>query len=247
MNTSTLRLLSLVTPFVFACGSPPDVVVKVGSRSLTGADVKAAETKDALVRDERLAALARADSVFHDKEANARVEQATRRALAAELTQAAIRDAVSETTLRSAYEAGRDSLKRRRIHVAQILIGDGVDPTMIQLRLQKGEDFAVVARELSVDAPSAARGGELQTLTEGSVDALFFEAGWKLKQGETSDVVVTSWGRHILRALEDPVTEVPSFEEAKPALTAQLTDKAVRELEARAEKTVSVEWVGEKK
>jgi peptidyl-prolyl cis-trans isomerase D len=65
-------------------------------------------------------------------------------------------------------------------------------------RLDKGEDFAAVARELSEDG-SAAVGGELGCVGKGKMVKPFEEAVFKAEEGKISDVVETQFGLHLVK------------------------------------------------
>jgi len=95
----------------------------------------------------------------------------------------------------------------------------------ILARLKKGEDFAKVAAESSDDADSAKKGGELGFLTPGKTNSEEFEkAAFALKKGETSEIVQTPFGLHIIKADEKSEKRTASFEEAK-AYIAELLKK----------------------
>ena len=64
-----------------------------------------------------------------------------------------------------------------------------------------GEDFAELAAEYSQDG-SAQQGGDLGYFGRGRMVAPFEEAAFQLQPGETSDVVETPFGYHVIR-LED--------------------------------------------
>jgi peptidyl-prolyl cis-trans isomerase C len=92
-------------------------------------------------------------------------------------------------------------------------------------RLKKGEDFAKVAAESSDDADTAKKGGELGLLTPGKTNSEEFEkAAFALKAGETSEIVQTPFGFHIIKADEKSEKRTASFEEAK-AFIADLLKK----------------------
>ncbi len=69
-------------------------------------------------------------------------------------------------------------------------------------RVKKGEAFADVAREVSQDPGSAVKGGELGTKTEGFVEP-FKKAADALKPGETSELVETQFGYHVIKKDDD--------------------------------------------
>ncbi len=67
-------------------------------------------------------------------------------------------------------------------------------------RLKRGESFANLARELSIDKGSGKRGGDLGLFGRGTMVKPFEEAAFKLKKGEmTPEPVKTEFGYHIIK------------------------------------------------
>ena len=97
-------------------------------------------------------------------------------------------------------------------------------------RLKKGEDFAKVALESSDDSDTAKNGGALGLLTPGKTHSEEFEkAAFALKTGETSDIVQTPFGFHIIKADEKSEKRPATFDEARsylePLLKKELEQK----------------------
>jgi peptidyl-prolyl cis-trans isomerase SurA len=69
-------------------------------------------------------------------------------------------------------------------------------------RILKGEDFAVLAEANSEDPGSASRGGDLGLMSRGEFVREFEEAAFKLEPNQTSEVVRTQFGYHILQLVE---------------------------------------------
>jgi len=67
--------------------------------------------------------------------------------------------------------------------------------------LRAGEDFAGIAKAVSQDEQSAARGGDLGFVEEGSLAPEYEKAANRLQTGEISEVVKTSFGYHIIQLL----------------------------------------------
>ncbi len=65
-------------------------------------------------------------------------------------------------------------------------------------RIAGGEDFAAVAAETS-DCPSGQRGGDLGAFGRGQMVKPFEDAAFGLGVGETSGVVETDFGYHLIR------------------------------------------------
>ncbi|WP_342242940.1 SurA N-terminal domain-containing protein [Pseudomonas sp. OTU5201] len=88
----------------------------------------------------------------------------------------------------------------------------------IKQRLDKGEDFAALAKEFSDDSGSATNGGDLGFAGPGVYEPTFEESLYALKQGEVSVPVRTQYGWHLIKLLGVQAPEVPSFESLKPKL-----------------------------
>ena len=68
----------------------------------------------------------------------------------------------------------------------------------IKRRLDAGEDFAAVAKQYSED-PNAANGGDLGFISKGTLNELKFEeAVFSLNVGQTSDIIESRLGFHIV-------------------------------------------------
>ena len=88
-----------------------------------------------------------------------------------------------------------------QVHCAHILVRTEKDAQVAMERLGKGEKFANVAREVSL-CPSRRRGGDLGTFTRGRMVKEFEQAAFALQKGQTSPIVKTQFGYHIIRRLE---------------------------------------------
>lgn len=94
----------------------------------------------------------------------------------------------------------------------------------LRVRLDKGEDFAALARAESGD-PSAAKGGELGWIPRGTVVPAFEEAAFALKPGETSMPVRSPFGWHLIRAEDKRPEGVKPLAEAEPEVRATLAEE----------------------
>ena len=86
----------------------------------------------------------------------------------------------------------------------------------ILVQIRKGEDFDRLARDHSEDAETAAKGGNLGVISPGKTNSREFEGAlFSLKKGETSGVVETPFGFHIIRVDEMTEQRTASLEEAQ--------------------------------
>jgi peptidyl-prolyl cis-trans isomerase D len=89
-------------------------------------------------------------------------------------------------------------------------------------QLKGGADFAKLAKENSEDPGSAANGGDLgDWITHGQMVAEFDKAIFALKPGETSGLVKTQYGYHIVQTLAHQDAGVRTFAEVKGELAQQ--------------------------
>ena len=157
----------------------------------------------------------------------------------------------SDAELRKEYAAKQDTFKTpERVDARHILIKSDAsnDAAMkakaegILKQIQAGGDFAKLAKENSEDTGSGAQGGELGWIVKGQTVPEFEKAAFSLQPGQTSGLVKTTYGYHIIQVEKHEQAHVEPFEEAKPQLmkdfmeraqTAQmqnLADKAVAEM-----------------
>jgi len=88
-----------------------------------------------------------------------------------------------------------------QIWARHILVADEISADVIYDRLQKGDDFAQVAQEVSQDTGSAAQGGDLGWFGKGQMVPPFEEAAYALEIGEISQPVESDYGWHIIQLL----------------------------------------------
>ncbi len=100
-----------------------------------------------------------------------------------------------------------------QVKASHILVATREEAQEIQDRLAAGEDFAELARARSKDTGSAARGGDLGWFGRGDMVPAFEEAAFALQVGETSGIVETQFGFHIIRVTDRREPREPPFEE----------------------------------
>jgi peptidyl-prolyl cis-trans isomerase D len=94
--------------------------------------------------------------------------------------------------------------------------------TQIQEKIKGGDDFAELAREFSDDLGSKEAGGYLGALNADAFPESFLVATNALNKGEVSGVVETESGLHLIRINNVIEPKLPTYEERKEAIVADL-------------------------
>ncbi|HEX4384503.1 MAG TPA: peptidylprolyl isomerase [Myxococcales bacterium] len=255
------RLFALLL-FAAACGDKT-ALAEVGRQKLHQADLDAfvagrparQQTPEEALRELADSALfaegAREQGLAADPKIKAKIAAAEREILRQALVDRAREPAATEAALRDRYQKEKPQLARKRVHVAAIVIRRGSGSAIVEQaktrafalrgQLEKGDDFAALAKKVSDDSGSAAKGGDLGPLFEGQVDPAFFAAAFGLGKGQTSQPLELPFAFFILRALEDPTYVEPTFAEARPQLEVKARSEAEASLLDGLRKSTSIQ------
>jgi len=96
-------------------------------------------------------------------------------------------------------------------------------------QLKDGTNFAELAKTHST-CPSAPKGGDLGFFPRGETTPAFENAAFELEIGQSSEIVETEYGYHIIKVTDHKDASTTSFEQAKNDIIRQLTQKKQSEL-----------------
>lgn len=136
---------------------------------------------------------------------------------------------VSESEIRKVYEEkskefkGKDEIKARHI-----LVDDEAKAKEIAKSIASGEKFEDIAKKESLDKASGARGGDLGWFTDERMVPDFSKAAFKLKKGEISKPIKTTFGWHIIQVEDRRPVKVPAYEDVKESIAQDLKGKALK-------------------
>jgi peptidyl-prolyl cis-trans isomerase D len=146
--------------------------------------------------------------------------------------------AISDAQLRMAYEQNKDRYRiPERVKARHILLMTQGKPPAEEAKLKaqaedllkqikSGANFAELAKKYSEDPGSKDKGGDLDWVVKGQTVPEFEAALFALKPNGISGVVKTTYGFHIIQALEKENAHLKTLEEVKPELTNELKNQA---------------------
>ena len=125
---------------------------------------------------------------------------ALRQQVRVDLTTAAIRDHVTARLSRDVFQ----------VHVRHIWLSQRAVAEDVLGRLDRGDNFIVLARQFSEDQATREDGGDLGFMPRGVMPPAFEAAAFAQEPGQISDIVDSGCGFHIIQLVEiDPERPVP--------------------------------------
>jgi peptidyl-prolyl cis-trans isomerase D len=109
----------------------------------------------------------------------------------------------------------------------------------IERKLKEGANFAELARTESQDPGSANAGGDLGFFTRDMMVQPFADAAFALQAGQTSGVVETEFGFHVIRVTDIRPATQKSFESVRPEIESEIRTQLAAARYAEAADTFS--------
>jgi peptidyl-prolyl cis-trans isomerase C len=149
--------------------------------------------------------------------------------------------ALTDEAMKKVYDdAAKQISGEQEVHARHILVQTEDEAKTIKAELDKGADFAKLAKEKSKD-PGASDGGDLGFFTKEQMVPEFSKVAFSLEPGKISDPVKTQFGWHIIKVEEKRNRKPPEFDQVKPQIEQYVTRKAQSEYVAKLRETAKVE------
>jgi peptidyl-prolyl cis-trans isomerase C len=260
-----ITALTLAGSIMYGCSgktSEEVVLARIDDQKITRADLdkrlenmperyrklvkrKMDEYLQGLIDDTLLYREAEKKGLDKDPEVRRMIEQARRKILTARLIKDEIEEdiLISDKDIRFFYQENRDLFMTPEVmRVSHILSQSKEDALAVMDMLQNGADFEVVARAKSVD-PTAQQGGDIGYFPKGQLMPEFERACAELEIGETSGLVQTKLGYHIIKLTDrreprlKPVAEVKETieNELRASERRRMYDAMLEDLRSEAE------------
>lgn len=133
---------------------------------------------------------------------------------------------ITNKQIQDYYNKNKDKYTEQpnKMHLAHILVKTQADAKKVKQRLDKGESFAKVAKDVSQDTSNKDKGGDLGEISvnDTNYDAQFMAGAKALKEGQISDPVQSSFGWHIIKCIKKTEYPVKKLSEVKNQIKSQL-------------------------
>src|ERR1700739_4325166 len=149
--------------------------------------------------------------------------------------------ATTDDAMKKVYEdASKQIAGEQEVHARHILVETEDDAKAVKAELDKGADFAELAKKKSKD-PGASDGGDLGFFTKDQMVPEFSAVAFALEPGKISDPVKSQFGWHIIKVEEKRKRQAPDFAQVKPQIETYVTRKAQAEYVSKLRESAKVE------
>ena len=214
--------------------APDTVLATVNGDKITEADVDLASTDldpqfaqlppdqrraaalSALIEIHLMADKAKTEGLDKDPDVERRLKLLDLRALHSAYIDHDIASKITDDELRQRYKQEIAKAKPvEEIHARHILVKTKAEAEAIIKQLDKGADFAKLAKDKSTDG-AAPQGGDLGWFSQGQMVPEFDKAAFALKPGQyTEQPVQTQFGWHVIKVEDKRTKQPPSFDQVK--------------------------------
>jgi peptidyl-prolyl cis-trans isomerase C len=235
------------------------VLAKVNGAEIKQSDVTMAEeelapslaqmdpaTKDenvlAFLIDMRIVAKAAEDKKLADTdEFKKRLNFTRNRLLMDSLLASEGKAATTDAAMKQVYEdASKQITGEQEVHARHILVETEDEAKAVKAELDKGADFAELAKKKSKD-PGASDGGDLGFFTKEQMVPEFSAVAFALEPGKISDPVKSQFGWHIIKVEEKRNRKPPEFDQVKAQIETYVARKAQADYVGKLREAAKIE------
>jgi peptidyl-prolyl cis-trans isomerase C len=149
--------------------------------------------------------------------------------------------ATTDEAMKKVYEdAAKQITGEQEVRARHILVETEDEAKAVKAELDKGADFAELAKKKSKD-PGASDGGDLGFFTKDQMVPEFSAVAFALEPGKISDPVKSQFGWHIIKVEEKRNRKPPEFDQVKSQIEAYVTRKAQADYVAKLREGAKIE------
>lgn len=218
---------------------------------------KKAEFLNDIIMEELLYNEALRSNIDKDPEVIDLISEAEKKIIVSRLVQKRVNDKISvlEEDIKKYYdEHSEDFMMPERWRASHILVSTAEEAEEVKEKLAQGVPFDEFADEISKDSASKGKGGDVGYFSKGQFIPEFEEACFALEVGETSDVIKTQFGYHVIKLTEKKSPEVQELSKVGELIKKdmekesmkQLFEGLTNDLKSKAKITINEELLAEK-
>jgi peptidyl-prolyl cis-trans isomerase C len=149
--------------------------------------------------------------------------------------------ATTDAAMKQVYEdASKQIAGEQEVHARHILVETEDEAKAVKAELDKGADFAELAKKKSKD-PGASDGGDLGFFTKEQMVPEFSAVAFALEPGKISDPVKSQFGWHIIKVEEKRNRKPPEFDQVKGQIETYVTRKAQADYVGKLREAAKIE------
>jgi peptidyl-prolyl cis-trans isomerase C len=188
--------------------------------------------REELVNREVLAQAAQKRGLDKNPDVQAQMEMARQAVLVRALFESEMKaNPISDADLQKQYEAFKGQMGSNEYKVSHILVDKEDDAKAIIAELNRGGDFAKIAKEKSKDPGSKDNGGDLDWGPSARYVKPFADAVTSQPKGKVSTAPVkTDFGYHVIRVDDVRPMKVPEFAEVKEQFRQRAQQQQVQKM-----------------
>ena len=193
---------------------------------------RAQAVKDELINREVLVQAAQKRGLDKNPEVAAQMDMARQAVLVRALFESEVKaNPITDLDLQKQYEDFKKSMGENEYKVRHILVDKEDEAKAIIADLNKGGDFAKLAKEKSKDPGSKDNGGDLDWGPSARYVKPFADAVTGMKKGQTTTTPVkTDFGYHVIRLDDVRPLKVPGFDEVKEQFRQRAQQQQIQKL-----------------
>ncbi|MBP2313633.1 peptidylprolyl isomerase [Azospirillum soli] len=182
-----------------------------------------------LVNSKLVAAAGYKANLAGTPEVKEEIKRAEERAVQRAYIQKEVAARITPAKLDEAYkEFLKQNPPQEEVKASHILVEKEDEAKAVIAELNKGGDFAKIAKEKSKDPVAAAQGGDLGYFSKDTMVEPFANAAFAMNKGEISKTPVqTQFGWHVIKVEDKRTQPQPTLDEVKPQLEQQLSKDIV--------------------
>jgi peptidyl-prolyl cis-trans isomerase C len=186
---------------------------------------------DQMIDREALVLSARKQGLQNDPAVKAAMARADDTVLQNALLRRDVAPQITEANVRAAYDKNIGTKPgEEEVQASHILVPTEAQAKDIIKQLDKGADFATLAKKYSTDPTGKQSGGDLGYFKKADMLPAFSDAAFALKPGQiTQTPVHTRYGWHVIKVFNKRQAPPPTFQEAAQQLQQEMVQKLIQQ------------------